>query len=102
VGQGDEAQWKSAYDQGLVSEEEINHSALKVLEVAFKIGAFENPYADPSKAGDIIASHNQSAINCQLKAMTLLKKQKPGFRSSGQIRSGCRRCGHPSLFRYHL
>jgi beta-glucosidase len=75
VGQGNAAQWESAYNQGLVSEEEITHSALKVLEVSFKVGAFENPYADPTKANDIIYSHTQSAINCQLKAMVSLKNQ---------------------------
>ncbi|MGD9365865.1 MAG: glycoside hydrolase family 3 N-terminal domain-containing protein [Desulfobacteraceae bacterium] len=75
VGQGAVAQWKSAYAQGLVSEENISRSALKVLEVAFKVGAFENPYADPMKANRIIASHHRSAVNCQLKAMTLLKNQ---------------------------
>jgi beta-glucosidase len=53
----------------------MTRSALKVLEVSFKVGAFENPYADPQKANAIIASHDQSAVNCQLKAMTLLKNQ---------------------------
>jgi beta-glucosidase len=75
VGMGTVAQWRSAYEKGLISEDEITRSALKVLEVSFKVGAFENPYADPDTANSLVAGHYRSAIACQLKAMTLLKNK---------------------------
>jgi beta-glucosidase len=65
----------NAVKQGLVTESRIDESVGKILLQKFKLGLFENPYADEKKAAEL-AGDNQwkkEGIETQARSMVLLK-----------------------------
>ncbi len=42
--------WREAYEKGLMNDEDIDREAIRLLELPFKLGLFENPYVDVSEA----------------------------------------------------
>jgi beta-glucosidase len=66
---------QNAYDQGLLSDAEIDGAAVKILEMTFKLGLFENPYSDPAVAKAEVRSvaNMQNGFDAQKKAVVLLK-----------------------------
>jgi beta-glucosidase len=68
---------QAAYDQGLLTEEEINGAAEKILEMSFKLGIFENPYVDTDATSDIVRSeeHLLNGFVAQKKAIVILKNR---------------------------
>ncbi|MDP1829959.1 MAG: glycoside hydrolase family 3 N-terminal domain-containing protein [Archangium sp.] len=68
---------QAAFDQGLITEADINAAAEKVLEMSFKLGIFENPYIDPdASALEIRSIANRTAgFVAQKKAIVLLKNR---------------------------
>lgn len=81
---------QAAYDQGFLSEAQIDGAATKILEMSLKLGLFENPYTDPAAS----ALEARSAANlakgfeAQKKAIVILRNQEhavaPTFGGSGQ------------------
>ncbi|MDP1918962.1 MAG: glycoside hydrolase family 3 N-terminal domain-containing protein [Myxococcales bacterium] len=69
---------QQAFDQGLVTEAEINVAAEKVLEMSFKLGLFENPYVNPdASAAEVRSVANRTAgFVAQKKAIVLLKNRE--------------------------
>lgn len=69
---------QAAFDQGLVTEADLNVAAEKVLEMSFKLGIFENPYVDPdASAAEIRSIANRTAgFVAQKKAIVLLKNRE--------------------------
>jgi len=61
-------------EQGLVSEERIDESVKRLLQVQFELGLFENPYVDSVRANAIVgnASFQAKAQLAQRKAVVLL------------------------------
>ena len=51
LGSDSHANVQAAYDQGLLSDADIDGAAVKILEMSFKLGIFENPYSDPGGRG---------------------------------------------------
>ena len=69
---------KGALDKGLVSIDEINRSVLRVLDLKFRLGLFENPYVD-TEAVEISSgsvSHRNLAREAARNAVVLLKNEK--------------------------
>lgn len=68
---------QAAFDQGLLTEEELNGVAEKILEMSFKLGIFENPYVDATKASTLIRSEENltNGFVAQKKAVVLLKNR---------------------------
>jgi beta-glucosidase len=66
---------QNAFDQGLLTEAEIDGAAVKILEMSFKLGLFENPYANPAAAKAEVRSlaNMQAGFDAQKKAVVLLK-----------------------------
>lgn len=66
-----------AYDQGFITEAEINGAAEKILEMTFKLGLFENPYVDAAAAASIVRSpeHRLAGLVAQKKAIVILKNR---------------------------
>jgi beta-glucosidase len=66
---------QAAYDQGLLTEADINGAATKILEMSFKLGIFENPYSLPDTATTVVRSQEnlQAGFDAQKKAIVLLK-----------------------------
>lgn len=68
---------QAAYDQGLLSREDLEGAAQKVLEMTFKLGLFENPYVDASAAAGIVRSQENmtNGFVAMKKAMVILKNR---------------------------
>jgi beta-glucosidase len=66
---------QAAFDQGLLTETEIDGAAEKILEMTFKLGLFENPYANPAAAKAEVRSvaNLQAGFDAQKKAVVVLK-----------------------------
>jgi beta-glucosidase len=64
---------QTAYNQGLVSDADLTTAAVKVLEMSFKLGIFENPYVDPTAAGVRTAANRDAGFIAQKKAIVILK-----------------------------
>ena len=73
-----------AQQAGLISDAEVDNAAIKILEMSFKLGIFENPYTDyPNAAGTATTwtSYVRSAevrtngFNAQKMAMVLLRNR---------------------------
>ncbi|MBB6479848.1 glycoside hydrolase family 3 protein [Spirochaeta isovalerica] len=73
VGMGAPDYWMEALDEGYITEEVIDEAAVKVLELAFKVGAFENPYSDPQEALAIAEANRKRGEELMKQAITLLK-----------------------------
>lgn len=65
--------WEDALASGHVTDEDLIPAAEKVIEMTFAVGAFENPYVDPSMAVATIESFAPQARDAMRRAFTLLK-----------------------------
>jgi beta-glucosidase len=66
-------QWEDALTAGTITEAQIAVAAEKALEVAFMVGAFEDPYVDGDQAVTVIESYEDEAHEAMMKAFTLLE-----------------------------
>ncbi|HUA16434.1 MAG TPA: CIA30 family protein [Verrucomicrobiae bacterium] len=68
----------SQVQQGLVPESEVDRAAGRILETKFRLGLFDNPYADPDYAEKITnsAEHRALALKAAQEVMVLLKNDK--------------------------
>ena len=66
---------QAAFNQGLLTEADIDGAAWKILEMTFRLGLFENPYADPAVATTVVrsAATLQAGFDAQKKALVLLR-----------------------------
>jgi beta-glucosidase len=66
---------QAAYDQGLLTEADIDGAAWKILEMTFRLGLFENPYVDPAVAATTVRSPAtmQAGFDAQKKALVLIR-----------------------------
>ncbi|MFO0581986.1 MAG: glycoside hydrolase family 3 N-terminal domain-containing protein [Anaeromyxobacter sp.] len=75
---------QAAYDQGFLTEAEINGAATKILEMTFKLGLFENPYtSDAMTALARNAEAMQNGFDAQKKAIVLV--QNAGTTNPGRL-----------------
>ncbi len=67
--------FQDAFDQGLVTEEEINTAAAKILEMSIKLGIFENPYVNADNTPSIVrsADFRKKGFAAQKRAIVLLQ-----------------------------
>jgi len=68
----------SMVKNGKVSVKQIDESVRYVLTCKFQLGLFEDPYADPGKADQIVRcrEHRDLALEAAQKVMTLLKNKE--------------------------
>jgi len=67
---------KSLVNSGDIPIERINDAVSRILELKFKLGLFENPYADRSLADSVgCRAHRDIARQCVRESMVLLHKQ---------------------------
>ena len=64
-----------AVKDGRISEDRINQSVRKILEVKFRLGLFENPYVDTTNIKNIVFNeeHQKTALETARKSIVLLK-----------------------------
>jgi beta-glucosidase len=65
--------WEDALGAGTITEAQIAVAAEKALEVAFMVGAFEDPYVDEDQAVAMIESFEDEAHEAMMRAFTLLQ-----------------------------
>lgn len=82
---GMESEWPNVYvwgqglddavKEGLISKATLDEAVRRVLRIKFKVGMFEDPWADEANVTKIVESpaHREIALNAARKAMTLLK-----------------------------
>lgn len=68
---------KRAYDSGLLTEETIDRSVLRVLTEKYRIGLFDSPYVDEETADEKVrtAEHKELALRCARESIILLKNE---------------------------
>ena len=64
-----------AYDEGLITEADIDRAVLRVLTAKFAIGLMDQPFADPAAADALVRcdSHKQLALESARRSIVLLK-----------------------------
>ena len=64
-------------ENGRMSEEKIDESVRRILEVKFRLGIFENPYVDPERASRLVGceEHRELALSAARESVTLLKNE---------------------------
>jgi beta-glucosidase len=75
----EEAQYVvEAVRAGDVADSRLDQSALRILTQKFKLGLFENPYADTANATSVVgnAAFQEEATRAQRRALVLLKNAK--------------------------
>ena len=80
---------KQAVAENLVSEDRINEAVRRVLKQKFRIGLFENPYADPKDADHITDNPDNRALarKIEQEAIVLLKNNQQLLPLSKNIKS---------------
>lgn len=68
----------TAMKEGLVSEERVNESLVRLLKEYFELGLFENPYCDPEEADNIVNTKESQelAYKAHQKSVVLLKNKE--------------------------
>ena len=64
-----------AYDEGLITEADIDRAVLRVLTAKFAIGLMDQPFADPAAADALVRcdAHKQLALESARRSIVLLK-----------------------------
>ena len=68
---------KKAVEKGFVSEAELDKNVLRILTTKFRIGIFDEPFADPEKAEMLVRcdSHRELALEAARESIVLLKNE---------------------------
>lgn len=68
---------KNAYEEGLITMDDLNRSVSNVLRLKFRMGLFENPYVSPEQAGKMVRSkeHKDLARQVARESVVLLKNE---------------------------
>jgi beta-glucosidase len=64
-----------AVNRGMVSKARIDEAARRILTLKFKLGLFDHPFVDPSKADAAISGNKDTARQAADESMTLLRNQ---------------------------
>jgi beta-glucosidase len=67
----------AAVKSGLVSETRLDASVLRILDLKFRLGLFENPFVDPNKAATMVGApaFRRAALDAQRRSLVLLQNQ---------------------------
>lgn len=65
-------------EQLVLTEETLNRATARTLKEKFELGMFENPYRDPQRAVEVVATgkHWKDAYDVHVKSVVLLKNQE--------------------------
>ena len=87
VGNGSYTMWLNAVENNFLAESDLDYPAGKVLEMMFKLGVFENPYRDASKANAVRTTNLAKAKEIMKKATVLVKNESvlPLSSTSGTV-----------------
>ncbi|MCQ6561741.1 glycoside hydrolase family 3 N-terminal domain-containing protein [Paenibacillus mendelii] len=82
------AHLRSAIHSGKVSLDVLNQAVSRVLTIKFKLGLFENPYADPERAARVVGSdaHRKLALKVAQEGIVLLHNRQRTLPLSKSLR----------------
>jgi beta-glucosidase len=102
-----------AVKSGLVSEARVDASVLRILDLKFRLGLFENPFVDPTRAAATVGApaFRRAALDAQRRSLVLLQNQgnllpfaqavrkvfAPGMAASSLASRGLRQVKSPAL-----
>jgi beta-glucosidase len=102
-----------AVKSGLVSETRVDASVLRILDLKFRLGLFENPFVDPTRAAATVGAPalRRAALDAQRRSLVLLQNQgnllpfapavrkvfAPGMAASSLSSRGLRQVKSPAL-----
>jgi beta-glucosidase len=66
---------RKAVDDGLVSKNRIKEAAQRILELKFRLGLFDHPYVNASKANQILGADKELARTAAAESSVLLRNQ---------------------------
>ena len=68
---------RKAYDEGFITEADIDRAVLRVLTAKFAIGLMDTPFADPAAADALVRcqAHKQLALESARRSIILLKNE---------------------------
>ena len=68
---------RAAYDQGMITDEQVDRSVTRLLVEKFALGLFENPYVDPDKAEVVANSKEHQALAAEAfrKSVVLMRNE---------------------------
>ncbi|MDO5454741.1 MAG: glycoside hydrolase family 3 N-terminal domain-containing protein, partial [Corynebacterium sp.] len=71
----DPTELNRAYDQGLLTDADLDRACTRLLTELFELGLFDNPYVDEDAAGEVIGAKEISALGAkaQRQSVTLLR-----------------------------
>ncbi|MEK5490822.1 glycoside hydrolase family 3 N-terminal domain-containing protein [Paenibacillus sp. FSL R7-0297] len=77
----------AAIEHGRLQESDLDRAAARILELKFKLGLFDRPYADPEQAGQTIGKpeHRELARRIAGESIILLKNENGTLPLSKQI-----------------
>lgn len=77
--------FQAGYDEGKITEAQIDEAAAKILEMSLKLGIFENPYVDVEAAAAVVRSPENriDGFNAQKRAIVMLRNQGSRLPISG-------------------
>lgn len=80
-GNDSETNFLNAYNAGWLTEAEIDRAVVKNVEMAFKLGLFEDPYVDPAAAATTVrsAANRKAGFDAQKKAIVMLRNRAHEF-----------------------
>src|SRR3984957_556893 len=103
----------AAVKSGLVSETRVDASVLRILDLKFRLGLFENPFVDPQGAAGTVGApaFRRAALDAQRRSLVLLQNQgellplkkvvrkvfAPGMTASSLALHGLRQVKSPAL-----
>jgi beta-glucosidase len=85
LGSDSHANIQVAYDQKLLTDGDIDGAAVKILEMSFKLGLFENPYVVPVDANTNVRNETNmlAGFDAQKKALVILRNA--GTTNAGRL-----------------
>lgn len=68
---------RAAYDEGLITDEDVDRAVLRVLAAKYSIGLFDRPFADPDEAERFVRcdEHKHLALEAARRSIVLLKNE---------------------------
>ena len=68
---------RATYDQGMITDEQVDRSVTRLLVEKFELGLFENPYVDPDRAEAVANSkeHQSLAAGAFRKSIVLMRNE---------------------------
>lgn len=70
---------KTAYEEGWITEEDVDRAVLRVLTTKFTIGLMDQPFADPAAADEIVRCDEHKALSLEAARQSIILLKNNGI-----------------------